>query len=164
MSIKTIEVITTDTTKPTAKKRSKNSSAYEFCLAHTKSDRLLRTIFSDTLSAHDLSIMEWLLLGVVSLGPEDGLAMNIVAQELDVTMPQTTAIIDKLIKRRLLRQKTQREDRRSRHVLLTANGRLAYKNVERDLGNVFDRYMNLIPQNYFVFYRKVIELMSQISR
>jgi DNA-binding MarR family transcriptional regulator len=114
---------------------------YELCLIHSKADRILRTIVAEQLESTQLTMMQWLLLGVVQTAPKQGLSMTDIAEGMGITLPQVTALLSDLSKRRLVKLKTQRKDRRSRHALLTAKGEdmlnAANQELEASLGLLF---------------------------
>lgn len=103
---------------------------YELCLLHSRADRAFRTLIAEQLEPHELTMMQWLLLGVVGRGPKDGLSMSDIAHEMGITLPQVTALLTDLTKRRLTKLKTQRRDRRSRHAQLTSKGEEVMKSAE----------------------------------
>ena len=72
-------------------------------------------------------MMEWLLLGVVAGGPAKGSTMSDVAKSLHVTLPQVTALVNKLLPLKLIKQKSASSDRRSRLVSLTSKGQLVFE-------------------------------------
>lgn len=114
---------------------------YELCLSHSHADRALRTIIAEQLQEARLTMMQWLLLGVLAEAPKQGLSMSEVAAKLGITLPQVTALTTDLTERRLAKLKTQSKDRRSRHALLTAKGEellhSATKQVDTSLEALF---------------------------
>jgi DNA-binding MarR family transcriptional regulator len=94
---------------------------YELCLSHSRADRALRTKVAELLEPEQLTMMQWLLLGALS-GSKNGLSMSDIANRLGITLPQVTALLSNLDKRRIVKLRTQRRDRRSRHALLSAKG------------------------------------------
>lgn len=97
---------------------------YEICLLHARSDRALRAKVAGLLESSKITMMEWLLLGVVAGGSSKGMTMSEIAQSLHVTLPQVTALVNKLLPLKLIRQKSASNDRRSRLVTLTSKGEL----------------------------------------
>lgn len=95
---------------------------YELCLLHSRADRALRNIVAEKLEPFEITMMQWLLLGVVKAAPKQGINMSDIATGLGITLPQVTALLSDLTKRRLTKLKTQRKDRRSRHASLTSRG------------------------------------------
>lgn len=99
---------------------------YDICLLHARSDRMFRSAVAAQLEKSQITMMEWLLLGVVSAGPAKGVNMSSVADELKVTLPQVTALVNKLLPQKLIKQKSATTDRRSRLVFLTNKGQLVF--------------------------------------
>lgn len=106
---------------------------YEVCLLHAQSDRALRSGIANKLDEAKITMMEWLLLGVVAEGSQKGVTMSDIAQKLHVTLPQVTALVNKLLPLKLIRQKSASNDRRSRLVSLTSKGELVLQEVNDTL-------------------------------
>ncbi len=121
-------------------------SIYQMYLLHSKADRVLRSAVSGQLDGFELSLAEWLLLSVVSEGPDQGLSLSEIARRLDVSQPQVTALMAAISGRKLVKQRTQRHDRRSRHVSLSVRGQ------------------RLLEQAEYAVMEKMPELMRGISR
>lgn len=133
---------------------------YEACLQHARADRALRTVVASQLEGLKITMMEWLLLGIVADGPEKGLSMSSVAQSLDVTLPQVTALVSNLVKQKLVKQKTQSYDRRSRHVIATAKGRALLDQVEASVGTAMREWLQDIPKSQLTAYMDTVKQLS----
>lgn len=103
---------------------------YDICLLHARSDRMFRSAVAAQLEKSQITMMEWLLLGVVSAGSPKGVTMSNIADELRVTLPQVTALVNKLLPQKLIKQKSATSDRRSRLVLLTNKGQLVFDDMK----------------------------------
>ncbi len=114
---------------------------YETCLAHARADRALRTFVASELEKHEITLMEWLMLSVVCNAPEAGLSMSTVARSLDVTLPQVTALANKLMAQQYIEQKIQVHDRRARHVFSTPSGKKVWQDVEQSLSKNIERWL-----------------------
>jgi DNA-binding MarR family transcriptional regulator len=110
-------------------------------LLHARADRVVRSFVAAQLEPYQLTMMEWLLLGVVTNGPKDGVSMSTAAQTLDVTLPQITALANKLLGLKLIRQKTQSYDRRSRHILPTGKGKTVLEDIEASISNALEEWL-----------------------
>lgn len=84
--------------------------------------------------------MEWLLLGVVSQGKSTGLTMSEIAEALHVTLPQVTALVNKLLPLKLIKQKSASTDRRSRVVTITSKGQLTLDDANSTLDKAKDEW------------------------
>lgn len=114
---------------------------YETCLTHAWADRALRSFIAKELEQYDVTLMEWLMLSVVCNAEGEGLSMSAVAKELDVTLPQVTALTNKLLQQKLIEQQVQSHDRRARHVFPTAKGRDVWQSVERSMSENLYRWL-----------------------
>lgn len=132
----------------------------EIFLLHARADRVLRTVVSGRLEPYKLTMMEWLLLGVVCEAPDDGMSMSSVAQALDVTLPQVTALANKLLNLKFIKQKTHAQDRRSRRVMPTPKGRTVLEDVDQAIGKVLDEWLAELPEeqvdSYFSTMRWIV--------
>lgn len=108
---------------------------YDICLLHAQSDRTLRGAIASRLGETKITMMEWLLLGVVAQGASKGVAMSDIANQLNVTLPQVTALVNKLLPLKLIKQKSASNDRRSRLVTLSAKGDAVLREVNDTLEN-----------------------------
>jgi DNA-binding MarR family transcriptional regulator len=133
---------------------------YERCLLHARADRALRSLVSLKLEQYRLTMMEWLLLGVVCGGPPEGLSMSSVAQALDVTLPQVTALANKLLNLKLVRQKTQSHDRRSRHIMPTGKGKTLLEDTEDSIAIALKEWLAPLPADQVGRYMDTIAWLA----
>lgn len=110
---------------------------YEMYLSIAGLDRSFKALLNRAIAGHSIGLMEWLLLSYVKDGPADGRNMSSIARALGVTLPQVTTLTNRLLKSRLIEQKTQEADRRTRHVLLLPAG----KELINAAGVSVDRYV-----------------------
>lgn len=135
-------------------------SMYEVCLLHSKADRALRVVVSKDLEQFDITMMEWLLMGVVSNGPKEGMTMSAVASTLDVTLPQVTALTASLTKAKLLKQKVSPRDRRSRKLVCTPAGRRLLEDVEVAIDRAMREWLSDIPREQLDMYFETVRILA----
>lgn len=138
----------------------KRVTMYEACLTHSRADRALRVVVSRQLENFDVTMMEWLLMGVVCHGPKTGTTMSEAAATLDVTLPQVTALTAGLTKAKLLKQKVSRQDRRSRRLVCTKAGKKLLDETETAANEALDEWLADIPQAQLEAYLKTIETLA----
>lgn len=129
---------------------------YEICLLHARSDRMFRAGVAAHLEGSQITMMEWLLLGVVSKGSEKGVSMSDIAQTLRVTLPQVTALVNKLLPQKLIKQKSATSDRRSRLVSLTNKGQLVFEDMSEVLQKAHPEIFAGITAEQFDSYEAVL--------
>ena len=135
-------------------------SMFEACLLHSRADRALRVVVTRQLEQFDVTMMEWLLLGAVNNGPKDGLTMSAVAEALDVTLPQVTALTAGLIKSKFLKQKVSRQDRRSRRLIVGASGKRLLAGIKQAMALGMQEWIAGIPTEQLQTYFKTVEFLA----
>ena len=133
---------------------------YEACLLHARADRALRLVVAKQLERFKITMMEWLLLGVVCGSSDKGLSMSNIAAALDVTLPQVTALVSNLVKHRYVKQKTQAHDRRSRHVTATTRGKVLLGDVEDHINNAMKEWLEGIPKEQLLAYFDTVRFLA----
>ena len=133
---------------------------YEICLLHARSDRVLRSKIASLLEESKITMMEWLLLGVVAGGPAKGSTMSDVAKSLHVTLPQVTALVNKLLPLKLIKQKSASSDRRSRLVSLTSKGQLVFEENKKLMDKAQVDLFNGASPNDLESYTQILAQLS----
>lgn len=137
---------------------------YDVCLLHARSDRSLRAAIAAQLEESQITMMEWLLLGVVSAGSPKGSSMSDIAKTLHVTLPQVTALVNKLLPLKLIKQKSANIDRRSRLVLLTTKGVSVFQDSSALLNAAQNDILQNVSEDEIQVYIKVLEQISSLGR
>lgn len=135
-------------------------SMYEACLLHSRADRALRVVVSRQLEKFDVTMMEWLLMGVVCAGPKEGMTMTAVASALDVTLPQVTALTASLTKSKLIKQKVSRQDRRSRRLACMPAGKKLLEQTESAITVAMKEWTAGIPQHQLGVYFDTVKSLA----
>lgn len=133
---------------------------YEFCLVMSRSDRAIRVVTARQLERFELTMMEWLLLATVDQSPGKGIAMSGVAHTLDVTLPQITALANTLVKKKLVKQKVNSKDRRSRQLSITKVGKKIVGEVEIAVNTAMKEWLGDIPQDQLRNYIETAMLIA----
>lgn len=144
-----------------------NSGRFTMCEAFlylSRADRVLRLAVGSCLEKQKVTMMEWLLLGVVGSGPPEGLNMSALARHLDVTMPQVTALTSHLLQQKLVKQKAAKHDRRNRFVLITGKGRSVLEDVEEDVKTHINQWLKPIPDDQLRVFMDTAVQICQLDQ
>lgn len=133
---------------------------YQALLLHSRADRALRMVVARQLEKSNITMMEWLLMGTVQQGPEEGMTMSAVAGALDVTLPQVTALTANLTKLKLIKQKVSRQDRRSRRLVGTSAGEKLLGVIEEEIESAIRNWVGDIPTEQWREYLKTVEILG----
>ena len=160
---KTIPVLVGGQETPTKASEPIQLSAFEMSVAMSRADRHIRTLISQQLKPLKLSLMQWLVLGTVVITTEESIAMGAVAQLLGISLSQVTSLSNYLLDMRMLRQKTDRTDHRSRRLQATTRGRAIHYDAESAINVALQQWLQPIPANYLVFYNRVLQTMAELK-
>lgn len=139
----------------------KKAESFDSYLLIVKSDRVLRQLTNKIVRTHgDMTLTEWLVLSIIASGAKAGIRMSELAKELGVTLPQITALLDSLLVKRLVRQKTMKEDRRNRYAIATQKGEDVVKVVNQAMDEQFKAIMHGVPDTHLQIYRQVLETVA----
>lgn len=136
---------------------------YQLCLLHARADRAMRSVVAKQLEAQGITMMEWLSLGVVVAGPKDGVSMSHIAKVLDVTMPQVTALIVKLINQNMIKQKVLASDRRGRQVIATTKGKRVLTKLETTIASTMRLWSKNIEKEQLKVYIETVSKLANIN-
>lgn len=140
-----------------------NMTMYEMCLLHSRADRALRLVVSRELEDYDITMMQWLLLSTVNKSANGGMRMTELAETLDVTMPQITALMNDLVKLKLAKQKVNASDRRSRRLSVTPLGKRQLQIIEPRVDKALKKWLSDIPAGDIKPYLATIRLLSDMG-
>ncbi len=152
----------------------KSMTMYEACLAHSKADRVLRMVVGRELEPFGITMMQWLLLVTVSHAPNSGMRMTELSEQLDVTMPQITALMNDLVEtyltivgKSLVKQKINANDRRSRRLNVTATGKRRLEEIDGKVEEALKNWLNPIPADnlhgYFATLKQMTDMHAEAS-
>lgn len=137
---------------------------YELCLLHARSDRAMRGSIAARLEKLNITMMEWLLLGVIEKGGSKGMSMSDIAHSLHVTLPQVTALVNKLLPHKLVRQKSANADRRSRLVSLTNKGELVLEEAHKLLEPARqDMFATLADEDVNAYIKALMKISAKYA-
>lgn len=137
---------------------------YEAFLLHARADRSIRLVVGRELAPFNITMMQWLLLVTVQNGASTGVRMTELAEKLDVTMPQVTALTNDLTKLKLVKQKINAKDRRSRCLVMTPAGTGVVADADKALDGALKKLFKDIStddiKNYLQTAAKITAVIS----
>ncbi len=121
---------------------------------------MLRNVIGQQLVSYELTLNEWLLLGVVVKAPVGGITLSQIADSLNVSQPQVTAIMISVLKKRLVKQKVSSKDKRIRYVQLTVRGKRLVVELETAFSNLTTEWLADLPPEIFESFIQTLEYLT----
>ncbi|CAN5663281.1 hypothetical protein BH23PAT2_BH23PAT2_06300 [soil metagenome] len=136
-------------------------SMYEACLLHSRADRNLRSLVADQLEPFDVTMMEWLVLGVVRACTGIGMSMSAIAKELSITLPQLTPLVQELIKKAYITQQFDLNDQRTRYVSTTKKGLQVLEQIEQATEQAMRTWASSLPREDIRTYIRTVRFLAK---
>lgn len=132
-----------------------NSEIYEYIL-----DNIQKIVVPEDLIGLELSLSRFELVALMLAEKYQTTTMSNLAQGMSVPMSTATGIVDRLVKKGLLKRDRSEEDRRVVTVTLTADGRDLIESLKGHFHHLLDRVRGLLTGEEFetalTLVRKVI--------
>jgi DNA-binding MarR family transcriptional regulator len=135
-----------------------NVPSYRSSILLTRAYRVLRARVYKCLEEFELNPTEWSLIGTV-YESKDGVRLAQVAAALGVKAPLVTLLVDNLVKRDILKRIPNQVDARAKLLVITPNGKVLVKTVERTLNRALLPLLGDLSEQDLLTYQKVLEVI-----
>lgn len=136
-------------------------TTYQMMIAQSKAYRKVRAFMDITLHPYNLTITEWLIIGVaIDAGPT-GIRISELAKTLGVEMPVITNLVHKATHTGWLRRIEDSDDKRARRVVMTHAGLDKACDIEGELNKATSPWLKDINTKSIKGYYEVIAELSQ---
>lgn len=135
---------------------------YQAGVLQARSYRKLRQFMIAELKDHDLTMMEWSVLGLVyDYTSSGGASVGQIADLVDVEMSQITTMLNSLEKQGLLKRIINPADRRGRKIVTTKSGDKKVEKVEKQLRRSMRSWLDEIPDKQLDIYIRTLQLIAK---
>jgi len=128
-----------------------NSEIYEFIL-----DNIQKIVIPEELIKLELSLSRFELLALMLAEKYRAVTMSNLAQAMSVPMSTATGIVDRLVKKGLLKRYRSEEDRRVVTVSLTDNGVALIDDLKEYFHHLLDKVRSMLSEEEFETALKIM--------
>lgn len=121
-----------------------NNDLYDFFL-----DNIQKIFVPEDLVRIELSMSRFELQALMLVGRSQNVTMGNLAQGMSAPVSTATGIVDRLVRKGLLKRGRNEEDRRIVTVTLTDNGKTLLKELKDHFHEFLDRIRNLLSEEEF---------------
>ncbi len=132
-----------------------NQNSYTVMLAKIRAFRATKDVIAKSLKQFDVTIMQWLFLGVVEQVGGSSTAMDI-ARQLNVSMPLVTRFTKQLADKKLVSITPDPGDKRTKHIGLTTAGENLLQKSEPVVRQELKQWLIAIPREDVKTYITVL--------
>lgn len=113
--------------------RLSNTPTYRTAVTQSRANRAFKSKMADLLKRHNITMMQWTIIGLVSDSGKDGLRISDLANELDTSMAFITTTVNMLDAKGMVQKSSHERDSRAKLVRLAEDFRPKVAAIETDL-------------------------------
>ncbi len=106
---------------------------YQVAVLQSRGNRAFKSKMSQFLRNHDITMMQWSIIGLVSDSKDSGIRISDLATELDTSMAFITTTVNMLEAKGIVQKAGHERDSRAKLVRLSANFVPKVKAIEAEL-------------------------------
>ncbi len=106
---------------------------YQASILHAKAYRNLKQIKNEALKPHNLTMMQWLVVGLINDAREEGARTSGIAEQLDTTQAFVTTTVNILESRGFVVRDADVTDKRAKIVKISSKHQNLIEDIERDV-------------------------------
>lgn len=134
---------------------------YQACVLQARAYRTLRIFMEGQLKAFNLTMMEWVMLGLVVADENSTYTMTDLADLIDVGQPLITNMVNRVSEAGLVARVVDRDDKRSKHIKALPKGVKLAAEVEDTLRRAMREWLSDIPRAELEGYVKMMMKLAQ---
>lgn len=135
-------------------------TTYQAVIAQSRAFRALRTFMSTTLLRHNLTMTQWLMLGMIVDAKETGVRVSDLADVLGVEMPVVTNLVNRAEQAGQIRRVADDTDKRSRRIVVTPEFAECICAIEGELQHEAQQWMCGLSRQDMDGYFAIVEALA----
>lgn len=135
-------------------------TTYQSGVAQSSAYRNLNKLFSELLGEHDLTCMQWFVIGTIYDAGPAGIQLSHLSEKLQTGLPFITNTINLLESKNIVERKGSPTDSRAKHVSILPNFIDECEQIEQDLRVKMRKsiYASISPADLRVYIKVLYQL------
>jgi DNA-binding MarR family transcriptional regulator len=121
--------------------RLSNTPTYRAAVTQSRANRAFKAKMSDLLKGHNITMMQWTIIGLVNDAGKDGLRISDLAGELDTSMAFITTTVNMLEAKGIVQKTSHDRDSRAKLVRIVAAFQPKVTEIENDLHSHIQKWL-----------------------
>lgn len=137
-------------------------STYEASVYQSQAYRELKQLKAKLLKKHGLTMMQWVILGLVYDAGKNGIRISALAERLATTLAFVTNTVNSLEAMKLVIRKTETVDTRAKSVILKSGKEDLVRRIEHDLRQELKKsiYSKVSPEELQQYMNVLVKFAS----
>lgn len=138
----------------------KDLTTYHACILQARAYRVLREFVAKQLDGYDITMMEWVLLGLIHEAGSKGVSPSALSERMDVSLPMITRMLNALNEAGHIRRQTVTNDKRQQLIATTPKGGHLVQDIEGRVRSSMKQWLQDVNRDDL---RGYIRIMTQIA-
>ncbi len=137
-------------------------TTYESGVVQSSAYRVLSKHVTEILKKHDVSMMQWFVLGTIYSAGTGGIRLTDLAKKVDTGLPFLTNLINLLETKGMVHRVSNLDDSRSKFVVVTPDFSRKCRTIEADLreGMRKSLYKDILPGDLAIYVKVLYQLAA----
>lgn len=137
-------------------------TTYQTGVLQGRAYRVFRTFMSEHLKPHDLTVMDWYVLGLAfDYSGSGGAKVGQLAEVLNVEISLITTTLNKLEPQGVVERIEDEKDSRARRVVTTRKGEKKIKKIEKQLRKELDEWLEGVHDRKLAAYISTLQHLAK---
>lgn len=139
-----------------------STPTYRMAVMQSRANRAFKLKMAQLLRQHNLTMMQWTIIGLVQDGGKAGLRISDLAAELDTSMAFVTTTVNMLEAKGMVQKTSHERDSRAKLVRITDSFKSKVKAIEKDLHSHIEKWLSdKVGVKDLETYRKVLNAIAE---
>jgi DNA-binding MarR family transcriptional regulator len=139
-----------------------STPTYRMAVMQSRANRAFKLKMAQLLRQHNLTMMQWTIIGLVQDGGKAGLRISDLAAELDTSMAFVTTTVNMLEAKGTVQKTSHERDSRAKLVRITEGFKGKVKSIEKDLHSHIEKWLaDKVGVKDLETYRKVLNAIAE---
>jgi DNA-binding MarR family transcriptional regulator len=139
-----------------------NSPTYRMAVTQSRANRAFKLKMAQLLRQHNLTMMQWTIIGLVHDGGKAGLRISDLAQELDTSMAFVTTTVNMLEAKGMVQKSSHERDSRAKLVRIADSFKSKVTAVEKDLHSHIEKWLGeKVSAKDLATYMQVLSVIAE---
>ena len=141
-------------------------STYAAGVAQSTAYRLLKKFTEDCIGSHNITMMQWFIIGTIYDAGSTGIGVTELAHAVDTNVPYITNTLNLLEQKNIIERETRSGDSRSKVVVISPHYEPTVRAIEKDLRAKMREtiYANITPNELRTYISVLYKLSNSLQK
>lgn len=138
-------------------------NSYQTMIIKAKAFRSTKQVIQDALKPFDITMLEWMGLGIINDAKEDGISPSLLAKQLDVTQAYISGLSNRLLSKGYVVRVKNPTDNRTTLLAVSKDGEHVLQTSEKVVRSELREWLSPIERERIDLYMDVLSEVASLK-